>query len=421
MGENAKEIVFQRVHRLGRPRRRLAPNGQPQKPRPVIAGFRDYKVRQDVLSRANFLKGTVFNVNQDFPAKIRLARNKLWTDFCSARAAHKKATIAYPARLIVEGRCVRDEFPGWYTWLGNRQSQGVQNETDRIDQRQRESNTRDIRVDIQPRGSKTGAIINMGHTYDVSGYAPSHGMNTAGPSSMTGGAKGHAQGNVYRPGLQETHHTGHAVTNAINSHAPSHHPPPTNAQFGTVPYHPAPSSLPHETPTTFQPPPQGSQYQGPPPNRVPLHGPQEPPPKDPRPAPPPCCLWLLHQPLHTRLTRWRHQTACQTTPNLPSQWKTLSMKCHLAVELAIPIRTATGWLEVPLVQPRWNSFYGTSKVWVKKTLYKFKDESFLNSLKQSDVILLCETWTNPMMNISIDGYQCHPLHRLKNKPGTKRD
>ena len=240
-----------------------------------------------MLSRANFLKGTVFNVNQDFPAKIRLARNKLWTDFCSARAAHKKATIAYPARLIVEGRCVPDEFPGWYTWLGNRQSQGVQNETDRIDQRQRESNTRDIRVDIQPRGNTTGATINMGHTYDVSGYAPSHGMNTAGPSSMTGGAKGHAQGNVYRPGLQETYHTGHSVTNATNSHAPSHHPPPTNAQFGTVPYHPAPSSLPHETPTTFQPPPQGSQYQGPPPNRVPLHGPQEPPPQRPPPGPTP--------------------------------------------------------------------------------------------------------------------------------------
>ena len=37
---------------------------------------------------------------------------------------------------------------------------------------QRESNTLNIRVDIQPRGSMAGATINMGHIYDVRGYAP---------------------------------------------------------------------------------------------------------------------------------------------------------------------------------------------------------------------------------------------------------
>ena len=58
MGEGAKNIVFHRVHRLGKPRRGVGPNGRPYPPRPIIAGFRDFKDRDMVLKYAQNLKGT---------------------------------------------------------------------------------------------------------------------------------------------------------------------------------------------------------------------------------------------------------------------------------------------------------------------------------------------------------------------------
>ena len=70
MGEGAKNIVFHRVHRLGKPRRGVGPNGRPYPPRPIIAGFRDFKDRDMVLKYAQNLKGTQYSVNQDSPVEI---------------------------------------------------------------------------------------------------------------------------------------------------------------------------------------------------------------------------------------------------------------------------------------------------------------------------------------------------------------
>ena len=49
LGDEANDIVFQRVHRLGKPKRGIAPNGQPWRPRPIIASFRDDKIKEKVL------------------------------------------------------------------------------------------------------------------------------------------------------------------------------------------------------------------------------------------------------------------------------------------------------------------------------------------------------------------------------------
>ena len=117
LGEGAKNIVFHRVHRLGKPRRGTGPNGRPFPPRPIIAGFRDFKDREMVLKHAQNLKGTQYSVNQDFPVEIRNARGRLWTEFCKARAEGHRASIVYPARLVVNGQTVRDEFPRWSNWL----------------------------------------------------------------------------------------------------------------------------------------------------------------------------------------------------------------------------------------------------------------------------------------------------------------
>ena len=110
------KIVFQRVHRLGKRRRGQLSNGDDPKPRPIIAGFRDYKWREEVLFRAKNLKGTNFSIQQDFPAEIRTARGKLWQQFTQARSEGLRTTIAYPAKLIVEGELVKDMFPGWGKW-----------------------------------------------------------------------------------------------------------------------------------------------------------------------------------------------------------------------------------------------------------------------------------------------------------------
>lgn len=121
MGGKAKEIVFQRVHRLGRRKSGLAPNGDPWKPRPIIAEFRDFKVKEQLLRSSRILKGSQFSVQQDFPAEIRTARGKLWGDYCVARANNQRASIAYPAKLIIENNVVRDEFPDWQQRLFGRQ------------------------------------------------------------------------------------------------------------------------------------------------------------------------------------------------------------------------------------------------------------------------------------------------------------
>ena len=52
-------------------------------------------------------------IQQDFPAEIRSAQGKLWAEFCQAKANRLRASIMYPAKLIVEGRIVRDELPDW--------------------------------------------------------------------------------------------------------------------------------------------------------------------------------------------------------------------------------------------------------------------------------------------------------------------
>ena len=47
------------------------------------------------------LKGTDFSISQDYPAEIRSASSALWDQFRKARSGKLKATIAYPAKLVV--------------------------------------------------------------------------------------------------------------------------------------------------------------------------------------------------------------------------------------------------------------------------------------------------------------------------------
>ena len=115
-------IVFHRVHRLGKKKRGVTNNGDPWKPRHIIAGFRDFKVKEFILRNSKVLKGTIHTIQQDYPQEIRSARGKLWNDYCQARANKLRASIAYPAKLIVEGKLVRDELPEWNDRFGSSQT-----------------------------------------------------------------------------------------------------------------------------------------------------------------------------------------------------------------------------------------------------------------------------------------------------------
>ena len=109
------QVLFQRIHRLGPPRipRRGHP---PPKPRPIIACFRDFPMRQEVLNRAKLLKGTEFTISEDFPTEIRDARGDLWEEFRNARRENLRPKLVYPAKLIINKEVVRDKFPHWGSW-----------------------------------------------------------------------------------------------------------------------------------------------------------------------------------------------------------------------------------------------------------------------------------------------------------------
>ena len=107
---NAGEMYMARAHRLG-PRK----IGQRNPKRPIIVNFRDFCDTELIMSRAHMLKNTPFSVAYDLPKEINEARKKLWDELRSIKRKDPrvKFQILYPAKLIVNGKLVRDEFPDW--------------------------------------------------------------------------------------------------------------------------------------------------------------------------------------------------------------------------------------------------------------------------------------------------------------------
>jgi hypothetical protein len=96
-----------RVHRLGRYKKGSN--------RPIIAFFLDSRDTEYVVSRAKMLKGTNFNINRDFPKEIASARKLLWPKYKFLRNEYPESviSIAYPAKLIKDGKVVANVFPNW--------------------------------------------------------------------------------------------------------------------------------------------------------------------------------------------------------------------------------------------------------------------------------------------------------------------
>ena len=77
--DDASDIEFQRVHRIGRF------NQQAPKPRQIIARFLRYPDRERVMSNAKKLKGKKFGISADLPKEIVDRRKKVLPNFLLQR------------------------------------------------------------------------------------------------------------------------------------------------------------------------------------------------------------------------------------------------------------------------------------------------------------------------------------------------
>ena len=112
-------MCIQRAHRLGnmymKRRNRGGISTTNTQPRPIIVNFRDYQDVELILQNAKKLKDTPFGINRDYPKEIINARSKLWPMFKKARDDNRNGNvyIGYPAKLIVNGKVISDQFPNW--------------------------------------------------------------------------------------------------------------------------------------------------------------------------------------------------------------------------------------------------------------------------------------------------------------------
>lgn len=113
---DVSSIPIDRAHRMGHPV--IVRHGPRVTRRPLIVAFRNYPDTDLILERASALRGTNFRIDRDLPMEIRNARKALWPlykDF--KRNPNNRASIVYPAKLVVNSNVVEDKFPGWSTYI----------------------------------------------------------------------------------------------------------------------------------------------------------------------------------------------------------------------------------------------------------------------------------------------------------------
>ena len=112
-------VFIQRAHRLGALRPTGRKLGQPfsnrNSSRPIIVCFRDYSDVERILSNAKKLRDTNFSINRDFPPEIVNARSNLWAEYKQQKSKRPGGSvyIGFPAKLVVGGKVIRDEFLDW--------------------------------------------------------------------------------------------------------------------------------------------------------------------------------------------------------------------------------------------------------------------------------------------------------------------
>ena len=116
-------MCVQRVHRLGSMVKARRTSQTPR--RPIIAAFRDYRDTEYIMQNATKLFGSRYGIDRDYPKEIAMARKRLWEHQKSSYKSGEYVKIVFPAKLIVNGRCVADEFPDWQEILSKDRLQFV--------------------------------------------------------------------------------------------------------------------------------------------------------------------------------------------------------------------------------------------------------------------------------------------------------
>ena len=118
MGLDSDDFIMDRFHRLGSFHKAKQRQGTDTPTRPVIVAFQEYRYIERILDTAYMLKGSGFSVTKDYPKEIVAARQRLLPLFKAERQnRNNKVSLEYPARLVVNGRVIKDEFPDWYQVL----------------------------------------------------------------------------------------------------------------------------------------------------------------------------------------------------------------------------------------------------------------------------------------------------------------
>ena len=106
LGVGDGQISINRAHRIGPSR--------DDKIRPIIASFVNDQQKEDVLARSKQReRGAKVYLTRDYPRAISEARKDLSQKLMDVRKNGRRGHIAFPAKLVVEGKVVDDRFPDW--------------------------------------------------------------------------------------------------------------------------------------------------------------------------------------------------------------------------------------------------------------------------------------------------------------------
>ena len=132
------------------------------------------------MSSANKLKGTHYSVNRDYPQEIVDAMKSLWSGYKRIRQDHPndKVTLAYPAKIVMNGRIMKDAFPHWGKIMKGRRIQHVDkpslhSEHEKQDSRARPNTNTNTRLSpTRSMSRSSGTSVEQQSNQDVHSPAP---------------------------------------------------------------------------------------------------------------------------------------------------------------------------------------------------------------------------------------------------------
>lgn len=172
-----RQVYIARAHRLGRKH-----NDRQSQCRPIIVNFRDYHVVELIMYRVTRLRGSNFSIDHDYPREINEARSRLWSNFKDLKRqyanSNTKVQIVYPAKLVCDGRIIRDELPDWGQYVNTNRLHQVYN-IDNINNlpiRKPTDNMADTQFVMKPACNNTGSTL-LAASVTQSTTTTLHGLN----------------------------------------------------------------------------------------------------------------------------------------------------------------------------------------------------------------------------------------------------